>query len=123
MTKVGRLTEKLELGGKANPVKEDGQCVAARRHSLPLQTRWDGCGWPPVHGGQPFRGCPAHEVSNPFHFKGSTGSAITGVYIEDVVLPAAPQHTAAWLCEDVEGRVANASATPWPPCDAFKIVA
>ena len=80
---------------------------------------------PPRMANYTFRridGRAATLSSNPFHFKGSDGSAITGVYIEDVVLPAAPQHTAAWLCEDVEGRVANASATPWPPCDALKVV-
>ena len=81
-------------------------------------------GWkpprPPGMANYTFRGIDARKatVSNePFHFKGSDGSPIRGVYLEDVLLP-----DGTWECEDVKGRVKNGSVAPWPPCAAFKVV-
>ena len=54
-------------------VDDKGKLVAKRSHGNALQTRWDGTSAPPVHQNQPLRGCPALEITHPFHFKMTPG--------------------------------------------------
>ena len=50
-------------------VNEKKDVIAKRAHGLLLQSRWDGCGPPPVLQGPPHHGLPALEITHPFHFK------------------------------------------------------
>ena len=43
--------------------------TAQRSHGLALRARWDGRSAPPIHDAPPLIGCPALEISHPFHFK------------------------------------------------------
>ena len=71
---IGELTIQQTIGQDVRAavtpgVDEKEKEVAKRMHGLPLQSRWNGTGAPPISTVPPYSGLPALETTHPFHFK------------------------------------------------------
>ena len=60
---------RMQFRHRVRSTSKDGEAMARRAHGFQLQPQWNGEGIPLVHGGPPWAGSPALEVSHPFPYQ------------------------------------------------------